>query len=506
MVLNMPDNSAYENLMKKMEAYYLLGEISSRLMWDTQTSMPPKGIEQRGKQFAFLRSLAHQRIANSKIKSLLDSIQNSSTFETRPLQEKRNLYLIERLHARETKIPSELVAQSAKQQALTQNVWREAKKKSDYSLFKPEFEKMVELTKQRAEALDATKDPYDVLIDAYFDPGMTSKKLSIMFEKLKKRLIPLIEKCVASSHQPDTSLAQRACSLEQKQKIAEDVARVVGYDLEAGRIDEAEHPFTTGSLNDVRVTISCQYNLFTVIMIVLHEAGHAMYQQAINKTYAYQPVGEPVSFGVHESQSRFMDNNLGQSREFWTYYLPRLKQQTGTLFEDVDVDTMYFAVNQVALTPLRAPADELTYALHIIVRFEIGKDLLNDKIDLDDLPAIWNAKMKDYLNIDITDDAKGVLQDPHWSSGGFGYFPSYELGNIYAAQIMAAMNKALPDYQEQIISGNFNGIQTWLNENIRQHGNFYDAEDLIEKATGENPSVDYLLEYLETKYSQLYNV
>ncbi|MFW9915479.1 MAG: carboxypeptidase M32 [Candidatus Thorarchaeota archaeon] len=502
----MQANDAYKNLMKEIEAYYQLGAISSRLMWDTQTSMPPKGIEQRGKQFAFLRSLAHQKIASSKIKALLDSIRNSSAFEARSLQENRNVYLIERLHARETKIPSELVAESAKQAAMTQNIWREAKKKSNYSLFKPEFEKMLDLTKARAEALDASKDPYDVLIDAYFDPGMTSKKLTIMFEKLKKRLIPLIEKCVSSSHQPDTSLAQRACSLGQKQKIAEDVVRVVGYDLEAGRIDEAEHPFTSGSLSDVRITTNYQYNLLTVILIVLHEAGHAMYQQAINKAYAYQPVGEAVSFGVHESQSRFMDNNLGQSREFWTYYLPRLKQQTGTLFEDVDIDTMYFAVNQVALTPIRAPADELTYALHIILRFEIGKDLLNDKIDLDDLPRIWNAKMKDYLNIDITDDAEGVLQDPHWSGGAFGYFPSYELGNIYAAQIMAAMNKALPDYEAQIASGNFNGIQTWLNENIRQHGNLYDAEDLIEKATGEKPTVDYLLEYLETKYSQLYDL
>ncbi|MHA2500987.1 MAG: hypothetical protein ACXAEL_15560 [Candidatus Hodarchaeales archaeon] len=502
----MQGNDAYKSLMKKIEAYYVLGEISSRLMWDTQTSMPPKGIEQRGKEFAFLRSLAHQRITDSKIKPLLDSIRNSSTFEARPLQEKRNLYLIERLHARETKIPSELVAQSAKQAAMTQNVWREAKKKADYSLFKPEFEKMLELTKSRANALDATKDPYDVLIDAYFDPGMTSKKLTTMFEKLKKRLISLIEKCIASSHQPDTSFTQRVCSLEQKQKIAEDIARLVGYDLEAGRIDEAEHPFTSGSLSDVRITTSYQYDLFKVILIILHEAGHAMYQQAINKAYAYQPIGEAVSLGLHESQSRFMDNNLGQSREFWTYYLPRLKQQTGTLFEDVDIDTMYFAVNQVALTSFRAPADELTYALHIILRFEIGQDLLNDKIDLDDLPEIWNAKMKDYLNIDIADDAEGILQDPHWSSGAFGYFPSYELGNIYAAQIMAAMKKGLPDYEEQVADGNLNGVQTWLNENIRQHGNLYDAEDLIEKATGEKPTVDYLLKYLETKYSQLYNL
>ena len=328
-----------------------------------------------------------------------------------------------------------------------------------------------------------------------------------MFNELKEELIPLIQNCVNSPRQPDLSILKHEVPLEIQRKISEDLANFLEYDLERGNITEVEHPFTSGSLDDVRITTHYyEHDVLNSFFSVAHEAGHGMYELEINKDYAYQPVGESVSAGLHESQSRCLENNICRSREFWEYYLPKFKELTGKAFIDLIVDQVYHAVNRAALTPIRVSADELTYNLHIILRFEIERDLLSEKIAVDDLPQIWNKKVKEYLGLDINHDSEGVLQDVHWSAGYFGGFPSYALGNVYAAQFMAALSRDIPDYKSQIREGNLSEINNWLNVHVRQHGSVYDPDELVEKATGEKPNVKYLLSYLKEKFEPLYGL
>lgn len=498
-------NESYSALLKGMERYFLLDQVILNVGWDTRVMMPPKGIEQRSKQLALLRSLQHKELTNPEIGKQLERACSDSNFSGLSSQEQRNIAIIDRLYKRETRIPKEFVEKYYAQVSKTEHLWEQAKQESSYALFKPELEKIVELSKQRANYIDGTKEPFDVLMNSFFEPGMTLKKLETMFEELKKGLLPLIEKCLTSSQQPDASILSRKCPVKIQRKVSDDLAQLVGYDLESGRIDEAEHPFTSGAVQDVRITTHYYDDaVFQSFFAVLHEAGHGMYAQGISLDYAYQPIGDVFSYGMHESQSRFIENIIGRSREFWEYYLPRFKELTGVIFQDVDLNAMHHVVNRVTVSPIRVFADELTYALHIILRFEIERDLLNGKIDLADLPGVWNEKAKDYLKIDVENDAQGVLQDVHWSAGYFGYFPTYELGNIYSAQLLAAMAKDLPDYKAQITQGNLKGIKAWLDENVRVHGSLYEPEDLIEKVTGEPPRVKYLLDYLTRKYSNIY--
>ncbi|MHA2232033.1 MAG: carboxypeptidase M32 [Candidatus Hodarchaeales archaeon] len=501
----MAPTESYKSLMKSMQRYYLLEQVLLVQRWDSRVMMPPKGINQRSKQLALLSSLQHAEVTNPKIGKLLESLGQEKTSDSLSFHEQRNIYLTKRLYERETQIPEELVEKYTEQAAKTNATWQQAKRQSNYDLFKDSFEKLLALVKERASAID-DKDPLDVLMDAYFEPGMTSAKLEPLFEELKNGLIPLIKKCISSSQQPDPSILKRPCAIEIQKKLSEDAARLIGYDFEAGRIDETEHPFSSGYLKDVRITTHYYDDFGFSFFAVLHEAGHAMYSQAINKDYAYEPIGTGASYGVHESQSRFMENIIGRSLEFWKFYLLRFKTLTREIFQDIDLVSFYHACNYVQLSPIRIFADELTYALHIILRFEMERDLLNDKIDLDDLPGAWNDKVKEYLAIDVVDDAQGVLQDVHWSQGYFGYFPSYELGNLYGAQLLAAMAKDFPDYKDQIAGGNFMGIKGWLDDNVRSHGGLYEPEALIERATGEKPSARYLLTYLTEKYSDIYGL
>ncbi|MFQ5981577.1 MAG: carboxypeptidase M32 [Candidatus Heimdallarchaeota archaeon] len=502
----MTSSDAYKELLKRIEDILLLVSASAQLGWDLETYMPPKGIELRSRQLALLSTLSHEQIIDPENGKLIKAIKENPEFSKSPPLMRRNVHLFERRYTLETCRPKELVAQLAKQRAITYMAWKTAKKESNYALFKPEFAKMVDLVKENAEALDSTKEPFECLMDAFYEPGMTCARLDLWFEHLKKALIPLIEQCISSPHQPNIAMLHRKCPIETQREISEDIARIVGYDFEAGRIDETEHPFTTGFSGDVRITTKYEANFAASFFTVLHESGHGIYEQSIREEYALQPVSYLTSTGLHESQSLFLENFIGRSQEFWRFYLPQLKHHTGSLFEDVNLERMYSAVNQVALTPIRVMADELTYAFHIIIRYELERDLLADKIDLDDLPGVWNEKISQYLKIDIQNDAEGVLQDVHWSQGMFGYFPSYELGYIYAAQLLAAIAKDIPDYKSQLTQGSFTALNQWLNEKIRRHGDMYNADELIERATGEKLTVDYLINYLTQKYTDLYQL
>jgi carboxypeptidase Taq len=477
-----------------------------------ETMMPPKAINIRSQQLALLSAIEHRMSTDPEIGKLLDNIMRSPHYEELGHIQKRNIYLIKKQYDEQTRLPEELVAAIAKQRAITTDVWKKAKAAKNFSMFKPELEKLLELEKKAAEILmevKQTKTPYDALIDI-FEPKMTAEAIAKVFGELKEGLVLLLRKCEASLKKPDTSILQRRVPIEIQRKIAKELAKTVEYDIESntagGRIDETEHPFTTGYYDDVRITTHYHENNFaSSIFSVLHEAGHAIYEQNLNPEWIYQPVGTACSSGFHESQSRFVENIIGRSKEFWSYFLPKLKEITGNILSDVSLNAFVHAVNEVKPSKIRVEADEVTYCLHIIIRFNIERDLFAEKISVGELPEIWNQNYKDYLGLTIENDSEGVMQDTHWASGLFGYFPSYALGNIYSGQILVQMEKEQANWREQISRGNFSPVKSWLVNNVHRYGNLYDPADLIKKITDKELDVKPYIKYLEEKYSKLYD-
>jgi len=419
--------------------------------------------------------------------------------------------LIRKNYDEQTKLPEELVMEIAKQRTIAVDVWKKAKAAKNFSMFRPELEKNIELAKKAAEILmkvKKTKTPYDALIDI-FEPKMTTEEITKVFDELREGLVTLIKKCETSPKQPDVSFLKRRIPIDVQRKIAVALAETVLYDVTSknsgGRIDETEHPFTNGYYDDVRITTHYFEDMFaSSVFSVLHEAGHAIYEQDLNPEWMYQPVGTGCSSGFHESQSRFVENIIGRSREFWTYFLPKLKELAGKALSDVTLDKFVHAINQVKPSKIRVEADEVTYGLHIIIRFNIERDLFAGKITAKELPEIWNQSYKKYLGIKIENDSEGVMQDTHWASGYYGYFPSYALGNIYGGQLLSAMEKDMPDWRKQLEKGSFKPAKQWLTEKVHKQGNLYDPPMLIKKITGKELTVKPYLNYLNEKCSKLY--
>jgi carboxypeptidase Taq len=504
-------SSSYKKLMEKVKDLLTLQSAIAIIHWDMETMMPPKAITLRSQQLALLSRIEHRMSTDPEIGRLLEEVMRPSEYDKLDAVQKRNVYLIKKHYDEQTKLPEELVAEIAKQQAITVDVWKKAKAAKNFSMFKPELEKLVELEKKAAEILMKVKEtatPYDALIDI-FEPKMTAKTITKVFDELKEGLVSLLTKCENAPKQPDVSILKRKVPIDVQKKIAKALAQVIGYDIESkeagGRIDETEHPFTTGYYDDVRITTHYYEDNFTSsIFSVLHEAGHAFYEQNLKREWMFQPVGTSCSSGFHESQSRFIENIVGRSREFWCYFLPKLKEIAGNILSDVDLDTFVHAINQVKPSKIRVEADEVTYGLHIIVRFNMERDLFADKIMVKELPEIWNQNYKEYLGVNIENDSEGVMQDTHWASGLYGYFPSYALGNIYSGQILAAMEKDLKNWKTQVAKGNVKEVKEWLVKNVHAYGNLYDPEELIRKITGKRLDVKPYLNYLNSKYSKLY--
>ncbi|MFX0184450.1 MAG: carboxypeptidase M32 [Candidatus Hodarchaeota archaeon] len=494
----------YEKLMAEMEEIIILGTINGILIWDSETYMPPKGIDLRGKQLAFIAGQIHERMIDPKIAELIKAIKDSPDYSSLTNVEKRNVYLTQRQYDKSTKVPKKLVKQIAEQSAKTTQIWKKAKQEKDYSLYKPELEKILELTKKRAHYLDPEKHPFDVLLDE-FEPGMTSEIISKLFDELKVGLVSILENCILSPFQPDGDIIKKKFPKKVQKKLSEDVARTLHYDLDRGSIDETVHPFTAGYYNDVRITTNYDEDNFSEsFYTVIHECGHAIYEQNLDPKFMYQPVGSFCSLGIHESQSRIIENIIGRSPEFLEFYLPKLKEITTGIFSDIELDEFIKAINKVQPSKIRVTADEVTYCLHVIIRFEIEQDLLTGKITVNDLPKVWNAKYEEYLGVIIENDSEGVMQDSHWANGSFGYFPGYALGNIYNAQMLNTLKKDIPNFNELLKEGDFKPIINWLVEKVHKPSNLYDPPELIKRITGKEISPKYFIEYLEEKYSKIY--
>jgi len=473
--------------------------------------MPPKAVEQRSEQLALLSRIIHKMSTTPEIGKLLNSILTNPQLDTLSELEKRNVHLIKKNYDEQTALPEKLVTETAKQQAITVNTWKKAKKAKKFTKLKPELEKLLSLNKQAAQILMQVKEtatPYDALLDIY-ESKMTAKSITITFNKLQKGLKALLEKIRNSHNHPDTSTLQTRIPVAKQRKIAQALTQTLGYDTASpkagGRIDETEHPFTHGYYDDVRITTHYHLNNYvSSIFSVIHETGHALYEQNLNPDWKYQPAGASCSFGIHESQSRLYENIIGRSKEFWTYMLPKLKQITAPALADVNLSSFVHAINKVEPSKIRIEADEVTYNLHIIIRFQIEKELFADKIRVSELPEIWNQKYEEQMSVKIQDDSEGVMQDTHWPSGYYGYFPTYALGNIYSGQLLAKLANDMRDWRSQLMQGNLEDIRVWLTKNVQSQGNLYDPAELMRRITGKELNAEPYLKYLNEKYSGLY--
>ncbi len=488
-----------------------LHSAAAILHWDMETMMPPKGISLRSMQLSLLSRIGHKMSTHPQIARLLEETKKHPEYNRLDPIQKRNIYLITKHYNEQTKLPEELVAETSKQKALTVDIWKKAKATKDFSVFKPELETLFNLRRKAAEILMEVKETntaYDALIDI-FEPKMTSETISKVFNELKKGLASLLRKCEESKKQLDATILKHPIPIETQKEIANALADFIGYDTDSkesgGRIDQTEHPFTTGYYDDVRITTHYYEDKFTsAIFSTLHEVGHALYEQNLKQEWLFQPVGDACSMGLHESQSRFIENIVGRSREFWTYFLPKLKELTGNHLSDLNLGDFIHAVNQVAPSKIRVEADEVTYGLHVIIRFNLERDLFAGQIAVDELPQVWNESYKDYLGVTVEDDSEGVMQDTHWASGLYGYFPSYALGNIYSGQILVALERDFQCWRKDVSKGDFRNVKDWLVKNVHSYGNLYDPTDLIRKITGTELSVSPYLNYLDKKYSELY--
>jgi carboxypeptidase Taq len=486
----------------------VLSTVEGILHWDMETMMPPKAVEQRSQQLALLSRIHHKMGTHPEIGKLLDIIQANPNYQELNQEKQRNVHLINKSYIEQKALPEKLVSDIAMQQAVTTNIWKKAKAKKDFNLYKEDLQKLLNLTKQAAEILmkvKKTKTPYEALIDNY-EPNMSAETIGRIFNQLLISLRPLINQI--KKHQLKSSIINQNVPTENQRKIAQLITQTLGYDTASskaiGRVDETEHPFTSGYYDDIRITTHYHPNSFTnSIFSVLHESGHAIYEQNLNPKWKYQPIGTPCSYGIHESQSRFYENVIGRSLEFWTSFFPKMKQ-AAPMLSNLKLNDFVHEINKVRYSKIRIEADEVTYNLHIIVRFELEQALFADKIEIDELPHVWNQKCADYLGVEITNDAEGVMQDTHWASGLYGYFPSYALGNIYDGQITAALTNSIPNWRTQLTEGNMGAINEWLKKKFHNLGNLYDPEELIKQATGTTLNSQPYLNYLNEKYRSLY--
>ncbi len=488
----------------------VLSTAEGIIHWDMEIYMPPKAVEQRSQQLALLSRIHHKLRTDPQIGRLLDNLQKDDQYQALSEIEKRNIYLIDKDFREQTSLPEKLVADLAMQEAITVNTWKKAKAQKNFNLFKSDLLKLLDLTKQAAEILmevKQTKTPYEALLDN-FEPKMPTETITKTFNRLLGGLKPLISKIEDCQIKPSMQSFRVTVPVENQRKITQLITQTLGYDTASskagGRVDETEHPFTTGYYDDVRITTHYYpCNFASSIFSVLHETGHALYEQNLNPEWQYQPVGSTCSYGIHESQSRFHENIIGRSKEFWTGFLPKIKQVAPSL-SSLQLNQVIQAVNKVERSKIRIEADEVTYSLHIIIRFELEKDLFTDKLSVDELPEAWNQKYKEYLGVKIENASEGVMQDTHWASGLFGYFPSYALGNIYSGQISAAITKDLPDWRNSLAKGTLEDVKGWLKTNIHNQGDLYDPQDLIKQATGQALDSEPYLKYLNKKYGVLY--
>lgn len=473
----------------------------SLLRWDSETYMPKNASEKRAEIIGEIAGYTFKEFTSEKTLKLLQNAEN----EAQSIEEKALIRETKKEFEKSKKIPPELFIEFQIETSKAQNAWQIAKKEDNFNLFKPQLEKIVSLSKEIAEHLEYEENRYDALLDNY-EPGLKTKDLLSILPSLRSFLINLLGK-IENSNKPKKDILKGNFDVQKQKNFSEFMLKKLNFDFNSGRLDLSEHPFTiTISYNDVRITTKYDEKDITKgVFGTIHECGHALYEMGIPENLRGLPIGDGASMGIHESQSRFWENIIGRSFNFWKYFYPKL-QEIFPYFSNISLEKFWRSINTVEKSPIRIEADEVTYNLHIMIRFEIEEGLINDKIKVSDLPEIWNQKMKEYLGITPKSYKEGVLQDIHWAHGFFGYFPSYMLGNLYAAQIYYSLLKDKENINEKIENGDFIEILIWLREKIHSKGKIYEPQDLIYQISGEKLNPSYFIEYLNSKYEKIYNL
>ncbi|UCC79040.1 MAG: carboxypeptidase M32, partial [Candidatus Zixiibacteriota bacterium] len=475
----------------------VLSSCNSVLHWDERTYMPRGGAENRADMISLLAGMVHDKQTSPRIGEIIDELLSDGIDPKEDSIDAANVRELKRDYELNIKIPKSLVEELSKTVTLAQGKWQEARAKSDFQAFLPWLEKVVELKRQVAEALGYEGVPYNALLDVY-EPGATTDEIAKTFAGLRDELVVLLEKIRSSGKEPDRSIITREYPVEQQKQFSTEVSKAIGFDYNSGRLDETVHPFCIGlGPGDTRITTRYDKNHFPGAFFgTLHESGHGIYNQGLPADHYGMPCGESISLGIHESQSRMWENMVGRSRSFWKYFFPKAQKTFPEALGDAALNQFYFAINDVRPSLIRVEADEATYNLHILLRFEIESAFFNGDLKLKDVPFTWNEKFESYFGIKPPDDAKGCLQDVHWSTGLIAYFPTYTLGNLYAAQFFAHADKELGGLHAQFEKGDFKPLFDWLRKNIHNHGRRYRAQELVKKVTGQPLSHKPLMDYM----------
>jgi carboxypeptidase Taq len=496
---HMQSLNEYIELMKKMRSYE---EALGVLYWDMRTGAPRKGMDARAETIGVLSTELFRLGTSDQLGELLGVLSDPAVYQDLPRTIQRSLEETKKEYDRSRKIPASLYTKFVVLSSQSEAAWEEAKPNNDFAKFRPYLEQIVDFKKQFIDLWGVNETKYDTLLEL-FEPGMTVAKIDVMFGALRERLVPLVS-AIQKSTPKDLSFMIRSIPLHQQRSFNAYILQEMGFDFKAGRIDESMHPFATGlNPGDVRVTTrylenDLKFSLFST----MHEGGHALYEQNISMELLGTNLCTGTSMGIHESQSRLWENMIGRSRSFWERYYKELQRFIPS-FSDVSLDDFYLGINEVKSSYIRTEADELTYNLHIMIRYELEKALFNGNLKVSNLPEAWNELYKEYLGIVPPDDTHGVLQDVHWSDGGFGYFPSYSLGNMYAAQMMDAMKQALPSYENDVRSGHWEAINSWLCEKIYRHGRVLTPSEVIHNVSGKELDPSFLTVYLEEKFTRI---
>jgi carboxypeptidase Taq len=497
----------YERLCAHTREVALLSSTQELLEWDERTKMPPAGGAYRAEQVSYLAGLIHKRQTEPEVGHWLGELADSPLAVDPHGDAGAVIRNLQRDYEKATKLPQALVEELARTAVLGQQVWAEARAANDFARFRPLLERTIELKRQEADAFGYAEVRYDALLDEY-EPGARTSEVRQVLAALRDELVPLVAEIAASPRRPKAEILQRRFPIEQQAAFGTQAAAALGFDFQSGRLDVTNHPFCCGvGPCDTRLTTRYNEHDFSGgLFSILHEAGHGIYDQGLPKENYGLPTGEAVSLGVHESQSRLWENLVGRSRGFWQHFYPIAQSTFRESLGEVPLDDFYFAINDVRPSLIRTEADEVTYNLHVLVRFELEQALLEDDLRVADLPGAWNEKYRSYLGIASPTDANGVLQDVHWSAGLFGYFPTYSLGNLYASQLFDQARQELGDLEMAFASGQFRPLREWLLNKVHRQGRRYPAADLIRQIAGQPISPTALIAHLRRKFSPFYEL
>ncbi len=501
-----PATAPLERLRALLARVHDLNSAAAVLEWDQETYMPDGATAARAHQIATLRRLAHEHFTTDEVGRLLDALAPDAA-DLDPVSTRASLVRVARRdYEKAVRLPPELVAEMAEAIALARHAWKAARETNRFATFAPHLERIVDLNVRKAEAYGYAARRYDALLDQY-EPGMTTAEVERVFGALRSELVPIVQS-IADAAPLDDAVLHRAFDRQKQWDFGMSVLRDIGYDFERGRQDLSTHPFTTTfSITDVRLTTRVDEHFFpTAFFGTLHEAGHGLYEQGIDPELERTPLAEGTSLGMHESQSRLWENLVGRSLPFWRHYFGPLQAAFPDALAGVSPEAFYRAVNRVRPSLIRVEADEVTYNLHIMLRFELETAMVEGRVGVAELPELWNAKMEEYLGLRPATDAQGVLQDVHWSIGSLGYFPTYTLGNLMSTQLFDQARRDVPGLEDQIAAGRFADLLAWLRTHVHRYGRKLTATEILQHVTGEGLSAESWLAYIRRKYGALYGI